>query len=386
MPLGNGFLTKRQFAKEYFYDLKVDFCKNCFMVQLVNSVKREKMFNKHYAFYSSTSKFMAKHFEKFFRQVRSKYLKSKSPFVVEIGSNDGILLKHFANSKIKHLGVEPSSNVAAVSQKRGIETICEFFEEQSAKKIFAEYGPCDVILGANVICHIPYLNSLVGGVKILLKESGVFIFEEPYLGDILNKTAYDQIYDEHAFYFSVTSLEYVFQKQGLEIIDISHQDVHGGSMRYVVANRGVFKKRASVYHQLEKEKKLGLKKITTYHKFAKDVNKSAKDLKKLLLNIKKQGKRVVGYAATSKSSTVLNYAKIDTNLIEFISDITPIKIGKYSPGMHIPIKSHDEFAANYPDYGLLLGWNHAKEIISKEKKFVISGGKWIMFVPKVKIL
>lgn len=386
MPLGNGFLTKKQFSSEFFYDLKVGFCRNCKMVQLVNLVDREKMFNRKYPFFSSTSTLMAKHFEEFAKTVRDCYLKGKNPFVVEIGSNDGIMLKHFAKRRIKHLGLEPSSNVADVARKEGINTETIFFEEKTAVDIAKKYGSADVILSANVICHIPYLNSLVAGVKILLKDNGLFIFEEPYLGDIVAKTSYDQIYDEHAFYFCITSLDYIFKKHGLEIIDISHQEVHGGSMRYTVANKGAYRKHASVGLQLSKEKNLGLNKLDTFNKFAKAVKKSSADLRKLLLRIKKQGKRVVGYAATSKSTTVLNFAKIDINLLEFISDTTPIKIGKYSPGMHIPVKSHDEFAANYPDYALLFGWNHAKEIMAKEKEFVRSGGKWILFVPEVKII
>ena len=385
MPLGNGFLTKKYFKKEYFYSLKVAFCKNCKMVQLVNLVDREKMFNKNYAFYSSTSKLMAKHFEEFAKFVIKGHLKSKSPFVLEIGSNDGILLKHFAKRKIKHLGVEPSANVADVAKKNGVNTICKFFDEETARDIASKYGKVSVILGANVICHIPYLNSLVAGVKVLLKERGVFIFEEPYLGDIVLKTSYDQIYDEHAFLFCVTSLKYVFEKHGLEIIDVSHQDVHGGSMRYTVAKAGAFKKRASVDVQLKFEKKLGLGRLITFKRFAKSVKKSSGKLKRLLVDTNRRG-RVAGYAATSKSTTILNYAKIDDRLLEYICDTTPIKIGKFSPGMHVPIKSYYEFAKNYPDFAVLFGWNHAKEIMAKEKDFVRRGGKWIVFVPEVKIL
>lgn len=386
MPLGNGFLTKKQFDSEYFFDLKVAFCNRCKMVQLVNLVDRERMFNENYAFYSSTSTLMAQHFEAFAEFVIDKYLKEKKSFIVEIGSNDGIMLKYFSRKKIKHLGVEPSANVASVAKKNGINTVCMFFEESSSRDLANQYGRASVILGANVICHIPYLNSLVAGVKILLKDSGVFIFEEPYLGDIVQKTSYDQIYDEHAFYFCVTSLEYVFQRQGMEIVDISHQEVHGGSMRYTVAKKGFYKKRRAVIKQLEIEKKSGLSKLITLKRFSRAVNKSARDLKEILLDAKKRGKRLVGYAATSKSTTILNYAKIDSDLLEFISDTTPIKIGKYSPGMHVPIKSHDEFVRNYPDFALLFGWNHAKEIMAKEKEFVKLGGKWIVFVPEVKIL
>lgn len=386
MPIANGFLTKKQFANEYFYDLAVGFCNKCKMVQLVNLVKRERMFNKNYAFYSSTSKFMAEHFREYANWVIENFLdKNKRPFVVELGSNDGIMLKHLARRKIKHLGVEPSSNVANVARKQGINTISEFFEESLAKKILKKYGQADVILGANVICHIPYLNSLVRGVKILLKDDGVFIFEEPYLGDIINKTSYDQIYDEHAFYFSVLSLTNVFRRHGLAIVDVYPQSVHGGSMRYVVSKAGSRTKLHRVDRQIDLEKKNGLDKIAAFIKLAERIEDSKKSLKDLLFDLKRLGKRVVGYGATSKSTTVINFCGIKDE-IEYICDTTPAKIGKFSPGAHILIKPYEDFYGHYPDYALLFAWNHKKEILEKEGRFAKSGGKWILFVPKVHIL
>ncbi|MFH1760101.1 MAG: methyltransferase domain-containing protein, partial [bacterium] len=205
MPIANGFLTKENFNKEYFFELAAGFCKKCSMVQLMEQPKREKMFNENYAFYSSTSRLMALHFEEFAGDVKDKYLSGKNPFVVEIGSNDGIMLQHFAKDKIQHLGVEPSANVGQAAREKGVNTITKFFDETLADEIAGNYGKADAILGANVMCHIPSLHSAAEGVKILLKNKGVLIFEDPYLGDILEKTSYDQIYDEHAFYFSVRS-------------------------------------------------------------------------------------------------------------------------------------------------------------------------------------
>ena len=238
MPLANGFLASDQFRNEYFFELVVAFCPSCCMVQLSEQPSREKMFTPHYAYFSSTSTSMATHFEKFAHQVIADYLPPHDPFVVEIGCNDGILLEQFAQVGIRHLGIEPSANVAQVAVNKGLRALQRYFDEDLAREIVAEYGQADGVLGANVLCHIPYLHSVVAGIKMLLKPGGVLVFEDPYLGDILDKTAYDQIYDEHAFYFSVTSVSYLFQRHGLEVVDVMPQNVHGGSMRYVVTHEG----------------------------------------------------------------------------------------------------------------------------------------------------
>lgn len=386
MPIANNFLVPEQFADEYFFDLKVAFCRNCKMVQLTEFVDRERMFHDHYAFYSSTSTRMALHFEGFAGAVRQDYLKGRDPFVVEIGSNDGIMLWHFAKAGIRHLGVEPSSNVAEVAIKNGMNVITEFFDADLAKRIVGEYGQADAILGANVMCHIPYLHSVVQGIKILLKPDGVMIFEDPYLADVVQKTSYDQIYDEHAFYFSVASVSYLFGLYGLGVIDVEPQEVHGGSMRYVVGHKDAHEVAPSVRSHLAKEQKLGLYDPQTYETLRKKIERSRRELLGLLEDLRRQKKRVVGYGATSKSTTILNYCGITDELIEFISDTTPIKQGKFSPGVHIPVRPYEKFEENYPDYALLFAWNHSKEIMAKERRFRGLGGKWIVYVPKVEVL
>ena len=196
MPIANGFLGAEDFATEYFFDLEVGFCPRCKMVQLASQPERERMFHENYAFFSSTSKGMAVHFKELAERVKTEYLTaSNDPFVVEIGSNDGIMLQHFATAGIRHLGVEPSANVGRVAMDKGIRTICKFFDEELARAILSEDGQADAILAANVMCHIPYLHSVVAGFKILLKPRGVIIFEDPYFGYIVEKTSYDQIYD-----------------------------------------------------------------------------------------------------------------------------------------------------------------------------------------------
>ena len=386
MPIANGFLTPEEFESEYFFELKVGFCPECKMVQLMGQPKREMMFHQDYAFFSSTSTRMSLHFKEFADLVMKNNLKSTDPFVVEIGSNDGIMLQNFTKAGIRHLGVEPSANVADTAIKKGIQTICEFFDENTARQIVEKHGQADAIIAANVMCHIPYLHSIASGVKLLLKQDGVLIFEDPYLGDIVEKMAYDQIYDEHAFYFSVASISYLFEKHELKVVDIIPQSVHGGSMRYVIAHKGTREESKAVSEQREKEKQLGLYSTDTFQQLRQNIDQSRDNLMELLLNCQERGKRVAGYAATSKSTTVINYCGITTDLVEFISDTTPIKQGKCSPGAHIPVRPYKEFTNNYPDYALLFAWNHVEEIMAKEQKFVESGGKWIVYVPKVQVL
>lgn len=386
MPIANGFLTTAQFAAEYFFELKVGFCDRCKMVQLTELVDRERMFHENYAFFSSTSSRMADHFQSLAFLAQERYLGKSDPFIVEIGSNDGIMLQHFAKAGIRHLGIEPSANVAEVARGNGVQTICRFFDETLAREIVNLHGQADVFFGANVMCHIPYLHSVVAGIKILMKPEGYVIFEDPYLGDIIEKTSYDQIYDEHAFYFSLSSVRYLFSKYDMDVVDVHPQNVHGGSMRYVISHRGAYPVSSAVRHLEEREKAQKLDQRETYKSFRSNVEKSRQDLMTLLKDLKRQGKRVAAYAATSKSTTVTNFCGITPDLLEYISDTTPIKQGKYSPGVHIPVRPYEEFKAHYPDYALLFGWNHAEEIMAKEQAFTAAGGKWILYVPEVHVV
>jgi len=387
MPIANGFLTKEQFKNEYFFEMEVMFCNQCNMFQLVEQPDREQMFNKSYAFFSGTSQLMGLHFEKFANHVINDYLTDTTdPFVMEIGSNDGIMLKHFAKNGIRHLGIEPSENVAKIAMGQGINTVVEFFDRSLAGRIVREHGQADACVAANVMCHIPYINSIVEGIKFLLKPDGIVIFEDPYLGDVIQKTTYDQIYDEHTFLYSVHSIQYLFKQFDMEVIDVEPQDTHGGSMRYVITHKGAKPVQDNVYKQLEFENELGLTDLNTYKKFRKNCKKYRSDLMSLLKDIKLQGKSIAGYAATSKSTTIINYCGITIDHLDCIYDTTPIKQGKFSPGTHIPIVDYATFQENYPDYALLFAYNHEKEIMAKEQDFMHQGGKWITYVPEVKVI
>ncbi|MGE0614876.1 MAG: methyltransferase domain-containing protein [Bacteriovoracia bacterium] len=385
-PIANGFLKPEDFSREYFFEMQVGFCSHCKMVQLMEQPDRERMFNENYAFFSGTSQHMAIHFKEFADHVMKDYLEAKDPFVVEIGSNDGVMLKNFAEKKIRHLGIEPSKNVADVAIGRGINTVSRFFDAETARWIVSQNGQADAFLAANVMCHIGYIHSVLEGIDVLLRPDGTVMFEDPYLGDVIQKTSYDQIYDEHVFLYSVASVGHMFGQYGMEIVDVEPQTTHGGSMRYVIKRKGVQAVSERVREQVEFEKKLGLDKAETYERFRENCETSKRELRQLLVDLKQQGKRVVGYAATSKSTTVINYCNLTPDLIEFIGDSTPIKQGKFSPGKHIPILASEKFREQYPDYGLLFGWNHFKEITAKEQDFRESGGKWIVYVPKVQVI
>lgn len=386
MPLGNGFLPPAEFSQEYFFPMRVGFCQACGMVQLLDQPDRERMFHENYAFFSGTSSHMARHFKGFADHVITDYLQTATPFVVEMGSNDGIMLQNFAAAGIRHLGIEPSKNVAQVAIDRGIETVTEFFDADLAREIVAERGQADAFLAANVMCHIPYMHSIVEGIKILLKPAGVVMFEDPYLGDIIEKTSYDQIYDEHTFLFSATSIGSLFARYNMELIDVEPQVTHGGSMRYIIAHQGARTVSQNVALLLAKEKRLGLHLPETYDRFRQNCERSREQLLTLLRDLKGRGKRVVGYGATSKSTTITNYCGITPDLVEFISDTTPIKQGKFSPGAHIPVRPYEDFSRNHPDYALLFAWNHAAEIMEKEEAFRTAGGKWLVYVPQVGII
>ncbi len=384
MPIANGFI-KNLDDKEYLFNLAAYFCPQCYMVQIGETVKPEMMFHDHYQFVSSTSGAMAKHFEEQADHIAELVKNKPDPFIVELGSNDGIMLRHIAKRKIHHLGIEPSKNVAEMSEKVGVKVLTEFFNEETAHNIVKEHGNADILCGSNVTCHIEDLNSVAAGAAILLKDDGMWFFEDPYIYDIVQKSSFDQMYDEHVFYFSGLSVANMAKQHGMQLVDMEHQDVHGGSMRYYIKKGTNNQVSDRVTDYLAKEKELKLDKEEGYQQFRDNVNKVCKDLKNVLTKLKKEGESVAAYGATSKSTTLLNYAGIGPDLIEYISDNTPTKIGMYTPGTHIPVKSHDVFQQNPPDYTVLLAWNHQNEIMKKEANYRKNGGKFITFFPKVTI-
>jgi methylation protein EvaC len=386
MPLANGFLNEEDVASEYFFELAPAFCAHCGTFQLIEQPPPEMMFHADYAFFSSSSDRMQDHFKAFAASVVARLRRRADPFVVEIGSNDGVMLGHFKEAGCRHLGIEPSDNVARVARAKGLDTLSAFFDDVVAARVVADHGRAAAIVAANVLCHVPHIHRVAAGIALLLDPDGLLVFEDPYLGDMIAKTAYDQIYDEHVFIFSLRSISAVFGRHGLEVVDVVPQTTHGGSMRYVLAHHGRHAASPAVASLLEREQLEGLHDVATYDRFRMSCESSRLALRDLLDRLARERKRVAGYAATSKSTTVTNYCGIGPERIEFIADTTPLKQGKLTPGSHIPVNAHEVFARNPPDYAVLFAWNHSAEIFAKEQAFTAAGGRWITFVPHVQIV
>lgn len=384
-PLPNGFLKSNELDKsEVFYPLEVCFCPKCTLVQLAHVVSPKLMF-KNYIYIPSSSKTMNIHFEKLAEEAINKTGANSSDLVVDIGSNDGTLLKFFKKNKIKILGVDPASNLSRKANSEGIETLNAYFSKKIAVKIKNSKQKAKIITATNVIAHIHDLSSLMENIKILLADNGLFIAEFPYLLNLLEKSEFDTIYQEHLSYFSITAFSTLLKKHGLNIVDIKPIPVHGGSLRVFVSkknqnNTEVLKK----FLRLEKDTQIA--NPETYIKFRKKVNKNRFDLVQLLSNLILKEKTIVGYGASAKGNILLNYCRIGPETLNFIVDSISYKHGKFTPGMHIPIYSEKKLLEFQPNFVLLLAWNFKDEILLKTQEYRKRGGKIIITVPKLKII
>ena len=379
MPLANGFLSKKEFKSEFFFEMEVGFSEDLSLFQLNDHPSPEKMFNEKYPFYTGSSEFMKIHFKNFSDWVKKKIIKSNSK-LIEIGSNDGTFLSNFKNSSVEFVGFEPSTNVAKQANKNSIKTHDIFFNTKNINVIKNYISETDIICASNVICHIPDLKNLIETVDMLLTKKGFFIFEEPYMGSMFKKVSYDQIYDEHIFMFSINSVKKIFNLYNFDLVDVLEQPTHGGSMRYVIGRKNEHPINKRVSDGITFEKKNNFDNRESCLQFKKNCEDSKEKIINNLKKLKNEGKNICGYAATSKSTTILNYCKIDKNIINFICDTTSEKIGKFSPGAHIPIVPMSHFNKNIPDIAYLFAWNHKEEIFAKEKNFAKKGGKWISHV------
>ena len=376
MPIANGFIKKKDFNKEFFFKMEVGFNEELSLFQLNDHPKPEKMFNQSYPFFTGSSEYMKVHFKNYANFVKRNFLKSNSK-IIEIGTNDGTFLRNFNKDKINMMGFEPSANVAQQAKKNGIPVVTDFFNSNNIFKIPSFIKKTDLICASNVICHIPDLNDLIKTIDILLTSSGTFVFEEPYLGAMFDKISYDQIYDEHIFIFSATSIKKIFERYDFGLVDAYPQETHGGSMRYIIKRKKKSPLSSNLKNILIKEKKSKLDSIESCLDFKKNCEISKIKINDKINKIKNSGKSICGYAATSKSTTILNYCGIDGGQIDYICDTTKEKIGKYTPGTHIPVKDMNYFYKNQPDTIYLFAWNHKKEILNKEKKFK---GEWFSHV------
>ena len=381
-PITNNFLSTANPKNEFFYNLKLSYHTETKLISLNNFVPPKKMFNNRYAHRASASMTMRKAYADLAKKIKKNF---NPRSILEIGSNDGVFIKHF--SGIQNIGVEPCKNLADLTTKMKIKTYDKFWTFLLSKKINKKHGKFDVIYSANTISHIHKLDETFKAIENSLNEEGIFILEDPSLLKSLQKLSYDQFYDEHAYVFSITALRNITKKSGLEIFNIEELNTHGGSNRVYFKKKTnkKFKISKNVKRHLSTEKKYGIHKFRTYQIFAKNVNKSKKSLIKIFQSIKKKKKKIIGYGATYKSSTVLNFCKIHKNYINYFVDTTPTKSGKFTPGSHIPIKAYKGISDDV-DYAFLGAWNFKDEIFKKEKKFIKRGGKFITHVPYPRIL
>ena len=360
MPMANDFLKDTK-KKIFTYDLKLGFNKKFRLAQIYNFPKPSKMFNDNYAFISSTSNDMKKHFQKLSKKI--KRIK-KEISLLEIGCNDGVFLENF--KEVRHLGVEPSKNVYQLSKRKGLNVINSFFNTKSVKQIENKYKKFNVIFGSNVICHIPNQEELYNSVSKILSSDGYFIFEEPYLLDMIKKTSYDQLYDEHIYIFSLSSVELIAKNFGFHLFDAERIITHGGSMRYYLSKKKL-KKTQRLTNYLKIEKKFQIHTINSLKKFAKKCKENKEIFYNKIKKIKNNNEVIYGFGATSKSTTILNFCNINKSHIKMIFDNSKTKINKFTPLTHIPIVNSKKFFKTEIKYCILFAWNHHREIFSKIK-------------------
>jgi len=387
MPLANAFLGEEQLsAVEPMFPLDVYLCSDCSLVQSIDVVDPSLMF-KNYVYFSSTSDSFVTHFRSFAQDVFERFELSSRSLVVDIGSNDGILLRPFHQLGLRILGIDPAENVARQATENGIETLPIFFNLETAQMVQATKGKADVITANNVFAHVNNLDDFVRGVKILLQDHGVFIFEVPYLADLLQKNLFDTIYHEHLSYFSVKPLVVQFQKHEMRIFDIQRVASHGGSLRVFVKNQTApYPEAESIETLLQMEKDLNLYDLQTWRAFAERIQENKRKLRALISELKSQGKKIAGYGAPAKGNTLLNYFEIGRGDLDYIGDDSKFKQGLFTPGTHIPVVSPLFLEKDKPDCILILAWNFAGPIMKKLSAFHESGGKFIIPVPSPEIV
>ena len=386
-PPSNAFLSKNQLKKpEKKFPLRLYMCKRCHHLQLRDVVDKKYLFS-HYLYLTSANKPIIDHFQKYADVVYRKFLKSKKdPLVIEIGSNDGTLLKKFLKHGVNVLGIEPAKNLAKISRHSKIKTENTFFSFNLARKI-SNKQKADLVIANNVLGHIDDLNNFIRGISMLLNDDGVFVFEVPHGLEMIKNLEFDTIYHEHISYFMIEPLSKWLNKNDLEIFNIEKQKVHGGTIRVFVSKKNIFKIRKSVKNLKKQEKDYGLSKLQTFMQFSKRTLNLKLSLKKKIKKLKKENYLIFGYGAPAKGNVLLNYCNIDNKLLDFIIDTTILKQGKFTPGTKIPIISPNKKPKrHFKIIGLMLAWNYKSSIIKNEKNFLKNGGRFLIPIPRVELI
>ncbi len=391
VPLAGGFLREEDFDHEKYYPLTLNFCRDCSLVQVGEVVSGDVLFNESYFFHSSAIGTLVDHFKRFAQEIYNRFLKNISqPSILEIGCNDGVLLRPLYELGVCTIGVDPAPNVVNKIDSTKTTVINDFFTERIAKRIKEKSGNVDAILSSYSFAHIDDMVDVMKGVKTLLKKDGVFIVEIYYLGTILDGMQYDMIYHEHMSYYSIHALMAFLKQYDMEIFDVEFiPGVRAGSIRFYAKNIGQREESISpaVVEMVNNERDKGYNNVDIYKEYANKVESTKKQIIELLDSLKREGKKIIGYGASGRGTTIMNYCGIDRKYIDYIVDDAPAKHGFFTPGTHLPIKTWDAIdQLNLPDYIVLFAWAFTDEVLNKRRDYINRGGKFILPLPKVKIV
>lgn len=386
-PPADQFLREDQLKQpETYYPLTVLMCKECSLAQLSYVVPGEVLYRRDYPYESSMTQSGQLHWDEFAETACKTYGIGEGDLVVDIGSNVGVLLSSFARNGTKTLGIDPASNIVRIAEKRGIETWDEFFSSNVAQKVVREKGTASVITATNVFAHVDDLKSFMQAINILLSKDGIFIFEAPYFGNLINFLEYDTIYHEHLSYLLLEPIIKLANRFGMEVSDVLERDIHGGSFRVFISRIGERQINERVAKFLQRERKNKWSCPIILKKFSEKVNKNRDELTSLLYSLKSSGKKIAAVSAPAKGMTLLNYCRLGPESLNFVTEKSTLKIGRYCPGVHISVVCDDSLVSNNIDYALLLAWNFSEEIMNNLKEFRENGGKFIIPIPHPRII
>jgi 2-polyprenyl-3-methyl-5-hydroxy-6-metoxy-1,4-benzoquinol methylase len=387
IPKVDRFLSKDELNKtESIYPLTVYLCEDCGLVQLGFVVPASELFNENYAYESSTTKNRRKNHNQLAKHVCKHFQLKDNSLIVDIGSNVGVLLDCFKNQGMKVLGVDASPNIAKKANENGIETISGFFDKKIVDKIINKHGKASIITATNLFAHIQNYDEFIINLKQLLSVDGVFVFQVPHFLKLVRNVEYDTIYHEHISYFGLKPLIKFFKDHQMVLFDIIETEIDGGSIRCFVSYKNKFTKTSNIEKILDEENDEGIYNFKRLKKFEENVKQQKKDLNIMLEKLKHEGKKIVGVGAPAKGMTLLNYCKIDNNVLEYLTEKSPLKINKFCPGMHIPIVTDKKLLEDKPDYAIILAWNFADEIMNNLHEYQESGGKFLIPIPTPRIV